>query len=290
MVEIIEQTATIKDQMSDGSLRLFQGIMPSKLDSFKSTAPKEPEGDYITLSSIFKKDDACGTKETEEAVFAGAKGGRNCELIQNIMNADRAVQDHPLIKKEIAKQEAVLTQAQKSLKEVTQKLKDDVYNSLGKGDWAALLKRGPDPFTFDKLTGSSINFNQEQRAWLKENHLDLYKKLLTHDSFARNEQQARVGRDELQAIQDRPITARLELVQFHRKTGNEAEAITTLTEIAAMQRSPNAEASFRQEARLTNAAWDPVFRKIIEADGGDILDYIQRWPSKEKDLFRKLKF
>ncbi len=290
MSDRIEQTAAIKDQMSESSLCLFQDTMSAKFESLKSVAPKDPEGDFITLSSIFKKDDACGTKETEEAVFAGAKGGRNCELIQNIINADRAAQDHPLIKKEIAKQEAVLTQAQKSLKEVTHKLKDDVYGSFSKGDWAALLKLGPNPFHVDKFKENSVNFNHEQRAWLKENHLELYKKLLTHDIFRANEQQAREQRNELQSIQDRPITARVELAQFHRIAGNEDAAITTLTEIAAMQRSPNAEGRFRQEARLTNAAWDPVFRKIIEADGGNILDYIQKWLSKEKVQFGKIRF
>lgn len=277
MSDKIDHSAIFNEPTIDASASCYNDATPDKIDFSASKQKSEPTDGFISLNSIFEKETIPeGAKVVEEMSLVTAKGGRNCELIQNVLDADRAVENAPLLDKQIAKQEMTLAVARKELAEVTNKLKDDMYNSLGKGDWAALEKLGPNPITFDKLNRPTIDFNNAQRAWLKQNQPELYKKLETHDASTLNERRAAAGRDALQAIKDKPISARLDLANFYRNNGQNDAAISTLTEVAGMQRSKEQEMHFRKEARESGAAWDKGFRKAIESAGGNILDYVNR--------------
>lgn len=295
MSDKIDHSAIFNETTNDASASCFNDTMPATMDFSASKKISEPTDGFISLNSIFEKETVPeGAKVVDEMSLVSAKGGRNCELIQNVLDADRAVENAPLLDKQIAKQENALAGARKDLAEVTNKLKDDIYGSLGKGDWAALEKLGPSPITFDKLNRPTIDFNNAQRAWLKQNQPELYKKLEIHDSSTLNERRAANGLDALQAIKDKPISARLDLANFYRNNGQNDAAISTLTEVARMQRSKEQEMSFRKEARESGAAWDRGFRKAIESAGGNILDYVHRPATefrgmKDKALIQNLK-
>lgn len=236
---------------------------------------------------------------TEELAKAGKlavekKGGEHCRLLAAVDFADNNLADNPLIHKQIAKLDLQAMQLQKQSWAQETNIRDTVKDTFTKTDMRELSALGPNPFDQWNKKLVPFEFNNAQRAWLKENHPDVYKMLEKHDRTSLEMSRVDESTRQLIETRDAPINARVDLARYLHQNGMDADAINTLTE--AVRKNPsvatrqNKGDEFRSIAIETGAAFDPAFRKAIEANGGNILDFVQR-PMQNfgiKEIHRKV--
>ncbi len=281
MVEILNQAKVLHDNTSTSADDcMFDDTLGVKFNSFTPASTTGTECGYLNMSPVFTNDKITAKDGEEgESLVSLEKGGRQCELLQQIAAADKLVSGDPMLDRKIDKQAIALDQAQKVTAALTAKIRDTAAETLSKHEWAELSGLGKLPFgqaANGKFGEIPINLNNAQRAWLKENHPQLYTMVENFDQASLSESRASQGLRSLEQIRDQPVAARMDLVNFHRKIGDNQGAIDTLTEIAGMPRSSSMEKIFRAAAINTEAAWDKPFRRAIENSGGNILDYVER--------------
>ncbi|HNB24010.1 MAG TPA: hypothetical protein PKZ32_16450 [Candidatus Melainabacteria bacterium] len=290
MADAIENLPVVQEQAKDVSTSLSNLSFDTMLQSFspKPTTTEQP-GDCISFNSIFPEKGLTPEiqKYTSEkiAFSLASKGGEYCRLQSEVEAADQALANQPKLEIRISIADEALARANDVLRITGDKLRSSAAEKFTKQDWEQLKALGPNPFDDLKFKKGPIEFNPAQRAWLRENHPALYRQLENNDASRLARQRAAHDSDALHAIKDGPVNARLELVNYLNKIGDDEAAIANLTEIARSTRTKEQEQAFRAAAQRTDAAWDPAFRKAIEARGGNILDYVSRPPrSIKKDL------
>ncbi len=296
MADAIENLPVVQEQSKDVSTSLSNQSFDTMLQSFSpNPTPSEQLGDYISLNSIFPPE---GAKPLEKEQYASekikfeltSKGGEHCRLLSEVNAADQALANQPKLELRIANADEALGRANDVLRITGDKLRNSAAENFTKQDWQQLEALGPNPFGDPKGKQGPIQFNPAQRAWLRENHPAMYKQLENNDASSLAQQRAASHSDALHAIKDGPVNARLDLVNYLNKIGDDKAAVATLTEIAKSPRTKEQEQAFRAAAQRTDAAWDPAFRKAIERSGGNILDYVsrpQRFFTKELPNYKK---
>jgi hypothetical protein len=226
----------------------------------------------------------------KEFLAANAKGGEHCDLIARVNAADATLANNPLIHQQIAKLELQSMQLRKQSWQQEDNLRDTARNTFSKTDWRKLSELGPNPLEDGFGKKIPFDFNKEQRAWLKENHPDVYKLVEKHDRTSLERTNTNASLHELGETRDAPINARIKFARYQHANGMGDAAIETLTEaintrpsIVTRQHKGD---EFRSLAIQTGAAFNPAFRNAVEHSGGDIMDFVHR-PAPEKHLIPK---
>jgi hypothetical protein len=262
--------------------------LDTMIQAFKDKADKKAESPSFTDSTTPATAD--GAKFVDGVLDAGAKEVAKAEKIKPeffkkdegaqlraaVSDADDTVAGMPLLDKQIAKIENRVQQLGETSQAIQQNISDTVMRTFSKTDYREFGALGPNQLT-NPNPKLGFEVNPQQRAWLKENHPDIYKMLEKHDRNSLESSNTQANLNELVETRDRPIQARLDLAHYEQRIGMGDSAIKTLTELANKKPSViEGNHEFRQMAIDTGAAWNPAFRKAIERNGGNILDFVHR--------------
>jgi hypothetical protein len=267
----------LSNDIFDEMIKSFKEKQGSTTDQASTTTTTDKTAEAVGESA--KEVDLGGEISKTKISFAG---GEHCRLLAAVDTADQNLADNPLIHKHINKLEMQAKQLDKNAWEQEQNMRDTAQNTFSKTDMRKLSELGPNPLG-DPWAKKAVpfEFNNAQRAWLKENHPDVYKQLEKHDRTSLERSNVSETLRQLGETRDGPVNARVDLARFQHRSGMNADAVSTLTE--AINRNPSIVTRpstkgdpFRAVAVETGAAWDPAFRNAVEHSGGNILDFVSR--------------
>lgn len=302
---------------------LYDDIMSMNFESFKPNSTKTQDPEFLSMTPIFGAKDystvsvdnndaavvlndveRVNAKESLKALadlsgLAKEKGdllkekkitvnfdGFESKLENRIADADRALENAPNNDRVIGKYEGFVQKLQKDIATRTSDIVQLAGQNLTAKEWKEFNKLGPVGIgKFGKHNDQpTVDLSNAQRAWLKEKHPEIYKKVEQLDGVNLQKSRAESGLRAAEDIRDQPVSTRLDYIEHLQKTHKMPDADVTrlLTEIARIPRSPQMEERFQSVARGTEAAWDGIFRRTIEQRGGNILDYVQRPNSFEQ--------
>jgi hypothetical protein len=260
---------------------LSNDIFDVMVQSYKKEKQNTPDATPNAVDSTVTPETVEGVKA--DVVDFGDPGSKKIDehtrLSWAVDAADTALRDNPLINKHVAKLEMQATQLLKQSWQQEDHIRDTVRNTFSKADMYDLSSLGPNPLD-QRGKKVPFEFNNAQRAWIKEHHPDVDKLLEKHARTSLESSRVNENIRKLNEIKEGPVNARIDLARHQNRLGLNNEAISTLTEainrnssLATRQYKAD---DFRAAAIEIGAAFNPTFRNTVEHSGGNILDFVQR--------------